>query len=249
MSPVHKKHTTHKPEEKPEVNKQQETAPAESVVISDTVTQSSEVIEVISQPSPATVQEPEVVKEVPPSSSAVKEPPQDPLNDFKEKMNKEEYFSSGVSSKKNFMWPILFVFVISLAMLGGIFLYRQSSNKAEDVNVVSLSLTPTPTVAVEPTVVEVDLSNYKIEVLNGSEVAGEAGRQQANLEEEGFVVSSVGNANNSDYKKTIIQAKSDVEPAFLEKLKSFLEASFILGELEELSDDADSDVIVILGSE
>lgn len=248
MSPVHKKHTTHKPEEKPAVNKQQE-APSESVVISDTITQSSEVIEVVSQSSPASAPEPEVAEEVPPPFSAVKEPPQDPLNDFKEKMNKEEYFSSGASAKKNFMWPILFVFVISIAMLGGVFLYRQNFNKTEDVNVVSLSLTPTPTVAVEPTAAKVDLSKYEIEVLNGSEVAGEAGRQQANLEKEGFVVSAVGNAGNSDYTKTIIQAKSNVEPAFLEKLKSFLETSFTLGESEELADDADSHVVIILGSE
>lgn len=95
----------------------------------------------------------------------------------------------------------------------------------------------------------VDLTKYEIEIQNGSGISGEASRQQENLESEGFTVSSIGNADNSDYTETIIQAKETVEAAFLDKLKSVLEESFVVGETEELPQDADSDVIVILGSE
>lgn len=169
----------------------------------------------------------------------------DPLTDFKEKMSEEEQ-GPLTPPKKNYMWPILFIFIVAIALLVGIFIYKQGMNKSEKINVVSLS--PTPSAIPTPTVT-VDLSKYEVKVLNGSEVDGEAGKQQANLEGEGFTISSIGNADKSDYTKTIIQAKKEVDQAYLDKLKSVLEASFVLGEQEELSDDADSDVIVVLGSE
>ena len=181
------------------------------------------------------------------SAPAVKPPASsDPLTDFKEKMNEEEYPVSDMPPKKNFMWPILFVFIIALAVLGGIFVYKQGMNKGTEVNVVTLS--PTPTLAPEPTKAAIDLTKYTIKILNGSEVEGEAGKQKSNLEEEGFTVSSVGNAVKSDYTKTIIQAKKEVDSGFLDKLKSVLESSFVVGDSEELPEDADSDIIIIIGS-
>jgi len=131
--------------------------------------------------------------------------------------------------------------------LGGVFWYKQGAvTKEEDVNVVTLS--PTPTATPTP-VIEVDLSEYEIEVLNGSGITGEAGRQQENLETEGFVVDSVGNADNSDYTDTVIQAKSDVSQAFLTKLREFLEESFTVAkDSEELDEDASVPVVIIIGS-
>lgn len=175
-------------------------------------------------------------------------PNADPLSDFKEKMNKEEHLPSNMSSKKNFMWPILFIFVIAIAVLGGIFVYKQNANKDKDVNVVALTPTPRQP-SPKPTVAEVDLSKYEIKILNGSELEGEAGRQKTNLEEEGFTISSIGNASESDYTKTIIQAKETVDKDFLDKLRSVLELSFGVGEQEDLPVDADSNIIVIIGSE
>lgn len=217
MAAVHKKHEEVKEEKQ-----------KENVVVSDVVTKTTERIEVIEEA---------------PAESA----PADPLTEFKEKMSKEEELpASGNPPQKNFMWPILFVVFLALASLIGIFVYKQGMNKRTQVNVVTLS--PTPTVIPQPTIA-VDLTKYEISILNGSEVDGEAGRQKANLEGEGFTVSSVGNADNSDYTQTIIQAKESVDQAYLNKLKSVLEESFVVGEIEELSQDADSSVIVILGSE
>jgi len=170
----------------------------------------------------------------------------DPLNDFKKRMDKEEQNSPSAPAKKNYMWPILFIFIIVILLLVGVFLYRNGANINEEVNVVTLS--PTPTLVPEPTKT-IDLTQYEVEILNGSEISGEASRQQANLEEEGFTVSSIGNADSSDYTDTIIQAKADVDEGFLDKLKEALELSFVVGDQEELSEDVDSDVIVIIGSE
>lgn len=180
---------------------------------------------------------------------AVSVPPTDPLTQFKEKMIEEEKNPiSDISQKKNFMWPILFIFIIALAMLGGVFIYKKEMSKAKvpEVNVVTIS--EAPTVMPEPTVT-LDLSKYEIKILNGSEVDGQAGKQKTNLEAEGFTVSTIGNAAKSDYRKTIIQAKENIDSDFLDKLKNVLEQYFILGEEEELPEDARDDVIVILGSQ
>lgn len=226
MAVVHKKHEEPKKEE----------VKQEPVVVSDVITETTERIEVIEEVTP----ESEEKTTIEPAPAA------NPLTDFKEKMTEEEQISSFSPAKKNYMWPILFVVFLALAFLIGVFLYKQGTNKGTQVNVVTLS--PSPTAIPEPTKT-VDLSKYEIKILNGSEVEGEAGRQKNNLESEGFTVSSVGNAAKSDYTQTIIQAKKEVELGFLDKLKSALEKSFVVGETEELPEDADSDVIVILGSE
>lgn len=168
----------------------------------------------------------------------------DPLAGFKEKLQQDS--SSSIPAKKNFMWPILFIFVIALAILGGVFIYKQGIIKTEKVNEVVL--TPAPIRTVSPTIAKVDLSKYEVKILNGSETEGEAGRQKISLEEEGFTISAIGNATESDYTDTIIQAKKEVESAFLDELKKVLELSFSVGKQEELPDDADSDVVVIIGS-
>jgi hypothetical protein len=183
----------------------------------------------------------EVIDETAPQEE--KKQKEDPLVEFKEKMNKEEHSDFQAPAKKNFMWPILFIFIIAICLLAGVFFYKNGiNNKKIDVEKSS----PTPVVTVEPTKA-IDLTQYEIEVLNGSEVNGGAGRQKANLEEEGFTVSSVGNADNTDYTDTVIKAKAEVDKAFVNKLKTFLEDSFTVVK-EELSDDASVPVIVILGT-
>lgn len=263
MVDVHKKHTKvvgqESPEEileqadegnaKPEDAKTEESK-SELAEALDTVTEPAEKNEATEEATPKPKSEAKKEEKSEEKSSAeatLSAASSDPLTDFKEKMNEEEETSvSNQPPKKNYMWPILFIFIIALVILGGVFVYRQGVNKKSDVNVVTLS--PTPTVVPSPTIA-LDLSKYPIEVLNGSEVGGEAGRQKANLEGKGFTVASVGNADNSDYTKTIIQAKENVDKAFLDKLKSVLEESFVVGEVEVLPEDADSDVIVIIGSE
>lgn len=203
----------------------------EPVVVADVVTETIEVIEQVT---------PQAAKSGKPAESM---PAADPLTDFKEKMNEEESLPSDMPPKKNFMWPILFIFIITLLILSGVFVYNNNT-KGERVNVVTLS--PTPTITPEPTKA-IDLSKYEIEILNGSEVNGEAGRQKESLEKEGFAISSIGNADNSDYTDTLIQAKKEVDKDFLDKLKTVLESSFTVKE-EELSEDASVLIVIILGT-
>jgi hypothetical protein len=207
-----------KPEEKP----------TEEIVASNVVIKTTGNVEVIDQTAP---QEDEKKKE-------------DPLVEFKEKMSREEHSDFGAPQKKNFMWPILFIFIIAICLLAGIFLYKHGINVNGKIDVEKPS--PTPVVTVEPTKT-VDLSQYEIEILNGSTVNGEAGRQKTNLEEEGFTVSSVGNADNTDYTDTVIKAKKEVSADFVNKLTTTLESSFTVTK-EVLADDAAVPVIVVLGT-
>ena len=179
------------------------------------------------------------------SEIPAKSPPDtNPLNDLKEKVKEE--LSMPDTPSKNYMWPILFIFIIAMVLLAGVFAYKQGIFKKGEVNVVTL--TPTPAITIEPTkTIKVDLTKYEIEILNGSEVDGEASRQKTDLEKEGFTISSIGNADISDYTDTIIKAKAEVDKNFIAKLKSVLNNTFTVGETESLSEDSSVPVVIILG--
>ncbi|MBI4096474.1 MAG: LytR C-terminal domain-containing protein [Candidatus Levybacteria bacterium] len=201
------------------VQKKDKETKKEQVIVADVITQTSERIEVIQEA--------------------------DPLTDFKEKMAEEEQPLPDSPQEKSYMWPILFIFIIVLVLLTGIFIYRQGIFKKETVNVVSI--TPTPTVEPSPTPV-IDLAQYEIEMLNGGGISGEAGRQKISLEEEGFTVSAIGNADNSDYTETIIKAKKTVAKAFTDRLKDVLGNTFTVGAVEILPEDASTPIVVIIGT-
>jgi hypothetical protein len=182
------------------------------------------------------------------------------------KVKKPKSMSNETEEKSN-MWPVIVPLIVLAVLLVGIIVSKIGTVVSEKVaskkvdNVVSLSPAPEvveqpkeaeeqPTEVVEQPKMEVDLAKYEIKVLNGSGVGGEAGRQKNNLEGEGFTVASVGDAANSDYSTTIIQAKEGVDRNYLDKLKAVLaSSSFVLGDQEELSENADYDIIVILGRE
>jgi hypothetical protein len=206
---------------------------------------------VIKTPGPV-----EIIEEAPKEEKAMEEKtqekvkdkvPADPLIEFKERMNREEYAGFEAPKKKNFMWPILIIFVIAILLLVGIFIYKNGARiNAVKEEIVKTKVTPT--VTPEPTKA-IDLTKYEIEVLNGSGVDGQASKEKAALEEAGFTISSIGNADNSNYTDTVIKAKADVDKAFIGKLKTTLESSFTVGSAETLSSDSSVPVVVIIGTQ
>jgi len=154
---------------------------------------------------------------------------------------------------RNLAWKIISSILIVLALLTGVFLYLQGI-KDEQKPQESVISSPTPQVNTDisptPAVSEVvDLSMYKIQVLNGSGISGEAARAKQLLEEEKFTVSSIGNADTVNYQKTIIQVKKTVSKEFLDKLKGFIDKSYVLDDTKELDESEKSDVLIIVGSE
>ncbi len=118
------------------------------------------------------------------------------------------------------------------------------------VNQAPEAVETVPTFTPTPTVEEVDLSAYSIEILNGSGVAGVAGSEQGALEADGFNVENTGNAATQDFTETAIAVKSSVSEAFMEKLKTSLSERYVVDStVGELEDDNEYDVVVTIGSE
>lgn len=159
--------------------------------------------------------------------------------------------------KKNLLRYFILVAVISflvgLVSMAAIsfFLQKKPFELPFITRKVEIMPSPVPTITVEPTkVVEVNLAEYNIEVLNGSEIAGEASKLKTELITGGFKVVSIGNAEKSDYRDTIISVKKKVSAAFLEKLKDNLKKTYTLAPdaKTSLPETSEADVVITIGS-
>lgn len=152
---------------------------------------------------------------------------------------------------KNFIWIVLPAALIGVAAVAGFFIYLQGIKKEQKQQEAIVVVSPTPILTQEaspiPAPPKVDISKYKIEVLNGSGISGEAARVKTLFEQEGFTVISIGNSDRSNYKETIVQVKKDTPEAFLNKLKSLLEETYVVSIVIALSPDENVDTIVIVG--
>lgn len=148
------------------------------------------------------------------------------------------------------MWKIIIGAVVVILVGAGGYLYYQSSQKKLTNPPTETSVTETPESTVTPTPEDVEKSAYAIEIQNGSGIAGEASRAKVLLEDADFVVDLIGNADNYDYTKTVIQAKKGVNKAWVNQLIDALKEKYdVKSQVETLDDaDSDSDVIVIIGA-
>jgi len=154
--------------------------------------------------------------------------------------------------KNKKLWIVIAIVIISVFLVGGaLWYFRENVMKraaVKDVTPVPSVLKNTPTPATDSAKLEIDFSKYKIKVLNGSGIGGEAARTRDILSDEEFNVEEIGNADKLDYEGTIIMAKADVPREFLDKLKSVLEETYLLDASEELESTEDIDVVIIIGS-
>ncbi len=121
----------------------------------------------------------------------------------------------------------------------------QLDNSTTNVQVSPASVptsTPTP-------MVKADLTKYSLKVLNGSGTSGEAAKAETLLKSAGFKVSSIGNADKSNYTKTVIEVGDNIDSAFLENLKTELSKKYELDEIGKKSSKESADVVVIIGQE
>lgn len=182
---------------------------------------------------------------------------QDPLATSGVVRDKVEIGTGGESidePKKNRLWIIITIIVIILVLVGGaLWYFRENFLKiipaGDEITPTPSIIKNTPTPATDSAKMEIDLSEYSINVLNGSGISGVAGETKEILESEDFSVEEIGNADRSDYEGTVIKAKGHVPSEFLERLKEVLEETYILDSTEDLEDSQEVDVIVIVGSD
>lgn len=154
----------------------------------------------------------------------------------------------GMSKLKFFLMVFFAVLLVAVVIMGA-YVYFQDSQKKSVKKSARSSVVPSPTVSSPTaTTLTVNKKAFSIVILNGSGIAGEAGKEKTLLEQEGYVVSSVGNAETSDNKNTKIQAKSDVPKAWITTLKMSLEKRYSDVVIQNASNSASANVTVILGS-
>lgn len=198
------------------------------------------------------IEEPKVQDEVykdPVVSKVVEKSLPEEFTDEKQVVEKSTYFVPlepvRVETKRSFMWWGIFM-VAALFGFGAslFFYYKMFQRNPKETDTVNQVLTPTQVI---PT--QVDLSSFSIQILNGSGIKGEAAKVKSLLEESGFKVSEVGNADTSEYKETIIQKKETIDEVFIGKLEVELAKFYVVQISSESAEKEGTDVVVIVGSE
>jgi hypothetical protein len=160
------------------------------------------------------------------------------------------------SSKKGL---IIVLIILLLILVGGVgaYIYWSSGMKLP-TSISSLlplskssqvKLLPHAKVTPTPTPAPVNKSAFMIKVLNGSGIAGAAGKLQTTLIAEGYSVSSTGNADNSDYTETQILVTASVSKEFIAALRADLSKAYtVSATVGTLPSSSATDVDVIIGS-
>lgn len=149
------------------------------------------------------------------------------------------------------LWIIIPTTLLVGALAGGIITYFSGVSKIDTEN------EPTPIATISPDVEETSTpepeaslkrEDLKVQVLNGSGVAGAAGKAQGLLQDLGYVEVAVGNASSSNFTTTEISIKKEKND-YLDMLIDDLSDSYTVDEdTATLSATSAYDVVVTLGS-
>lgn len=154
------------------------------------------------------------------------------------------------AGKSGFRKIILIFIAVLLAVgltTGGIFTYERFLEETPSSTPESDSIIPTIIIA-EPTPTEVlSVAELKIQVLNGSGVAGKANKAKEYLEGLGYENIEIGNAGSFDYRKTVLSIKSGRE-IYKNRLIADLSSEYSLSEKIKTIDGLGSfDVTIVVG--
>ena len=140
------------------------------------------------------------------------------------------------------------IFILG-AILGGVVFYQKGVNtgKVEETPTPTISAVATPSPSSSPAAT-IDVSKFDVAIFNGSGIAGEAGKAKDLLVKAGFNVTSTGNAATYDYTKTIIKAKATVDASVIEKVKTALSKTYVVGDNQTLSSSSTTDIQIVVGT-
>ena len=152
--------------------------------------------------------------------------------------------------------PVAGVFLWALGVIGVVVaigaIIIATSRGSITMPIIGVKPTPAPTEQPMPTATPTPVvakTTLKIQVLNGSGIAGEANKMKALLEEKGYTVEGTGNAKSYEYEQTEIQVTADNE-AFISILTADLTGSYVVGSsAATLKDSLQYNAVVIVGKE
>jgi len=157
-------------------------------------------------------------------------------------------------SSFNILWILIPGMLLLGLLIGGIFAYVfgiqkiSTSQPTDSEETQNITVEPTISPTTKPTASpSASLSKYKIKILNGSGIKGEAGKVQTLIEKAGFTVLSTGNASTYDFTKTQISIKTGVDQEFITSLIKTLEKNYQLEDTKTSSSQA-NDVTLTVGS-
>ena len=161
-------------------------------------------------------------------------------------------FQESKSDIKLFVIVAIVTAVVVAALAGGIYVYitgtrnlSQATPSAEPTlsPVVFPEATPTssPSAALK-------LSDYKVQILNGSGKIGEANKAKGLLQKAGFKVTDTGNASNFNFTDSVIQTKESVPSDVLDKAKSAISETYSVKVGDNLDSDSVFDIVITVGS-
>ena len=190
--------------------------------------------------------EPVVVEESPKEEAKTETPVQN--------VEKEQVFTDDLEEfeKPNYLWIIIPTALLVGALVGGLITYFSgisalSVSKASPSPVASSVPDTESTPAPEPKS-DVDRSEVKLQVLNGSGVSGLAGKAKTYLEGLGYKDVTVGNASVSNLTETTIAVKKDKE-SLLDTVTSDLSKNYkVAADSETLPASSKYDFVITLGS-
>ncbi len=157
------------------------------------------------------------------------------------------------SDIKLFVMVAVITALVVAALAGGIYVYLTGTkdngvtpSPTPEVNII---LDNSPEASPESSSSgNIKLSEYKVQVLNGSGKIGEAGKAKTLLEDAGFKVKTTGNAESFDFTDTIIQVKNSVSEDVLGKVENSLSSAYSVKTGDILTADSDFDIIITIGS-
>lgn len=185
----------------------------------------------------------------------------------KTKLKKAKSFVYDDSQNNPWQLAVLFSIVLSL-VITLIILIINKQNNAQDIQspvvnneaiIEATAIEPEPEIEnvsatesspaaniISPELI--DLTQYKIQVLNGSGKAGEASIVEEILLAEGFADFTLANADNYDYQSTQISLKENIPSDIIDTIDRALNSEYQIDlETAELPADSIYDVLIIVG--
>ncbi|WKZ26065.1 MAG: LytR C-terminal domain-containing protein [bacterium] len=156
------------------------------------------------------------------------------------------------TEKTNYLWIIVPTALLVGAFVGGLITYFSGLSRLSSVEAL-----PSPVVVATPEVEEevkteeedeFDRSVVKLQVLNGSGIAGFAGKAKTMLEGLGYENVAVGNASSSNFEETVISVKSDKKELLESLIKDLSEDYEVSTETETLPASSPYDFVITLGN-